>query len=710
MTGIRKKSSAASGKKGASKKSSPRGAANPKAAGAGTKGNVRTGGRGGSGKGGSGRGNGGGKRGGKSGGGRPRRNRLRLFLAALVWAGVAGVGLVGYLLWDMPDPVEVLAQASRRPTVTITADDGSVIEQSGDIYGSSLELSEMPKYLPEALLATEDRRFYDHPGIDPLGIARAMWTNIRAGTIREGGSTLTQQLAKNLFLTRERSLKRKAQEAVLALWLEHRLTKDQILTVYLNRVYLGAGTYGVDAAAHRYFNKSARDISLFEAAVLAGLPKAPSALNPLANPDGAERRADTVLQNMVEAGYISQAEADKAKGGHIKRVASGARGGNTRYFAEWVRARAADMIGGIDRDIVIETTLDPRQQQIADRDAGFIMKQAKGRNVGQLAFVAMRPDGAVTAMLGGSNWNETPFNRATQAKRQPGSAFKLFVYLAGLEAGLTPDSKIDDEAVTLKGWTPRNASRSHRGMVTLREGFARSINTVAVAVGEEAGRRKVVEAAHRLGITSPIQPLRAVALGVEEVSPLELTGAYAVVANGGFAVNPYAIKRIRTTGGLILFERSWDPAERMISAKHVAELNDLMSAVLAWGTGKRAQLHRPAGGKTGTTQDYRDAWFVGYTPDLVAGVWMGNDDATPMKSVYGGLYPADLWRSFMSEALKDAPVKPLPGVGNPAASGGWGREAEDAAVEEGQPGSGDIPVPPSSGGGARSLTDREPGR
>lgn len=579
----------------------------------------------------------------------------------MIWGFVLSAAVVGWFAWDMPDPDEALARDVRRPGVTILATDGTPLLKVGDLYGTPVKLTDLPVHVPHALLATEDRRFYSHPGIDPIGIARALYTNIVAGGVRQGGSTLTQQLAKNLFLSRDRTIRRKVQEALLAFWLEARYGKDRILEIYLNRIYLGAGAYGVDAAARRYFGKPATQVTLWQAAVLAGLPKAPSALNPFRAPGKAATRAREVLDDMVRAGFLSAAEAQAAKRDTVTTVPVDSAGAQTRWLAEWAVDRAADILGGVDRDILVETTLESNVQRAAEAAAARIGPEARARDASEMALVAMRPDGAVAALLGGADRRGSAFNRAVHGKRQPGSAFKLFVYLAAFEGGLTPDTKIDDRIAPIEGWSPRNAGAGYRGVVTLREGVARSINTVAVAAMETVGRDKVVDMARRMGITADLNPDPALALGVYEVSPMEMAGAYATLAAGGHAATPYVIRRVRDAAdGSVIYEREPGLGPRILSPGVVAMANDIFGASVAWGTSKAAALpDRPAAGKTGTTQDYRDAWFAGYTPQLTAVIWMGNDSGAPTDGVYGGLYPAQMWRAFMERALAGEVVMPL---------------------------------------------------
>ncbi|MCZ6860077.1 MAG: PBP1A family penicillin-binding protein, partial [Alphaproteobacteria bacterium] len=507
-----------------------------------------------------------------------------------------------------------------------------------------------------------DKRFYTHFGVDLQGLMRAIWVNIRQRRIREGGSTISQQLAKNLFLTPARTLRRKVQETLLALWLERKFTKDQILTIYLNRVYLGAGTYGVDAAARRYFGKPARQVSLYEAAMLAGLLKAPSRFNPGSSPTLAHKRAKLVLARMVNAGFITEKKAALA----VKRkhkLAAGLTGAGRYYFADWVLARAVDFIGDTNRDIVIVTTLNSRMQDIGEGQLErYLARFGVKLKVGQGALIALSPNGAVRAMIGGRDYRKSQFNRATQARRQPGSAFKPFVFLAAIEAGIKPTDRFMDAPIRIGRWRPRNYANRYYGRVTLRESLTRSLNSVAVRVSEKVGRGKVIRVARRLGIKSKLRSHPSIALGAAEVTMLELTGAYATLANKGMGVNPYGILEIRERSGRVLYRRRGSGLGRVIAHRHVANMNDVLRSVIVWGTGKNAKINRPAAGKTGTSQDFRDAWFIGYTPDLVVGVWVGNDGSKPMKGVTGGSLPSWIWKGFMVRALKGVPPKRLPGV------------------------------------------------
>src|SRR5271156_130382 len=593
------------------------------------------------------------------------RRASKLGLLVLLWMAIVGSVVLCYSALTLPDTGE-LTHAERRPSVTILASDGSLLTTYGDLFGQPLTLKEMSPYLPKAVVATEDRRFYSHFGVDPIGLVRAVFANLAAGHIVQGGSTITQQLAKNLFLTQERSLSRKIQETLLALWLEHRFSKNQILEIYLNRVYLGAGTYGVDAAAHRYFNKSARQATLYESAVIAGLLKAPTRFNPIHDSDKAATRTVQVLAKMVDAGVVTSSQAMTAlSGGTSLAVVPVTRPG-ARYFGDWVAEQLGDFADTGNRDLTVVTTLDPRMQTQAEAAIADVITREGGKMaVKEGALVAMSPDGAVRAMVGGRDYNGSQFNRATQAQRQPGSAFKPFVYLAGLEAGLQPSDQFVDEPGRIGNWQPRHYTGHYQGEMTLAEGLAQSVNTIAVQVAQRAGLRNVVAVAPRLGISSPLSPEVSLALGTNEVNLLELVSAYAPFANGGSGVWPHGITEIRDSDGTVVFHRTGSGAGRVMSPELAGTMNEMLSGVVGHGTGRDAALPRPAAGKTGTTQDYRDAWFIGYTADLVAGVWFGNDDDKPMNKVTGGSLPAQTWRQFMLAATQAMPVRALPDMSVP---------------------------------------------
>ncbi len=607
-------------------------------------------------------------------GGRTRRRRSGRSLIGRVlygsvllglWGLIAVAGLVAYHATQLP-PIDKLAVPKRPPNIAILAADGTLLANRGETGGRSVTIGELPAYLPRAFVAIEDRRFYAHHGIDPLGIARAAVRNLTSRGVQQGGSTLTQQLAKNLFLTQERTASRKIQEAILALWLEHRFTKDQIIELYLNRVYFGAGAYGVEAAAQRYFGKPARDVTIAEAATLAGLVQAPSRLAPNRNPEGARARAAMVLAAMTEEGFIRPDQQKLALDSPAKPVRR-AGAGSAQYAADLVMDVLDDFIGTVAEDISVVTTIQPGLQAAAER-AVVDELNAKGAKFGveQGAFVALRPDGAIRALVGGRNYADSQFNRATTARRQPGSAFKPFVYLAALERGLTPDTVREDSPVTVKGWAPENYSREYRGPVTLRDALALSLNTVAVRVCLEVGPQAVVGAARRLGIASSLKPNASIALGTSEVSPIELVGAFAAFANGGTGVIPYVIAEVRGPGGRSLYRRREGGLGRVIDPNVAGMMNAMMRETLLTGTARKAEIPGwEAAGKTGTSQDFRDAWFVGYTATLVAGVWLGNDDGTPTKKNSGGNLPVEIWSRFMRQALAGTEAAPLPG------SAGW---------------------------------------
>jgi penicillin-binding protein 1A len=593
-------------------------------------------------------------------GNKPRRSvagvLAKWVLVASIWAVAIGGGTMAFFALDLPD-VDAALNATRQPNVTLLAADGSEIAVFGDVYGIPAGIGDIPPSLVHAVLATEDRRFYGHFGLDPIGLARAMVANIRAGRIVQGGSTITQQVAKNLFLTPDRTIRRKIQEALLALWLERHFTKDQILTIYLNRVYFGAGTYGVAAAADKFFGVEPKRLSVYQSAMLAGLVKAPTRLNPESDAKAADARARTVLANMVAAGYLDEDDLRAVRRPSARSATRGRPSGIGRYFADWVLDQVPDFIGPAAGDITVATTLDPAMQRFAERIVAGTLAESGGKlDVGQGALVAMRPDGAVVAMVGGRDYADSQFNRAVQARRQPGSAFKPVVYLAGLEAGLTPEAVLVDESIRIGNWEPQNYKREFRGPVSVKEALANSINTVAVKVAEHAGRDKVASVARRLGFTSKIKPTPSLALGTSEVSLVELTAAYGTFANGGYGVWAYAVTEIRDRAGRVLYRRAGDGPGRVAAPEHVAAMNDMLAEVIETGTGKAARLASRAAGKTGTSQDFRDAWFIGYTPGLVAGVWVGNDSGAPMKNVSGGGLPATLWRRFMAEAGGSVPL------------------------------------------------------
>jgi penicillin-binding protein 1A len=624
-----------------------------------------------------------------------------------LWAVIAAVGVVVWVGAHLP-PIQSLEIPKRPPTIQIVGMDGSVLAQRGEMAGANVALKDLPPYLPKAFIAIEDRRFYSHYGVDPVGIARAAATNLLHRGVSQGGSTLTQQLAKNLFLTQERTLQRKLQEAELAIWLERKHSKSEILELYLNRVYFGSGAYGVEAAAQRYFGKSAKNVTLSEAAMLAGLVKSPSRLAPNRNPEGAEQRAKTVLTAMADAKFITDAQA-QASIGHPSYNVKPAGAGTVNYVADWIGEVLDDLVGQIDQNITVETTIDPKLQSVAE--AAIIDELAAKSvkfNVTQGALVAMTPEGAVRAMVGGRNYAESQYNRAVTARRQPGSAFKPFVYLTAIESGLTPETIRQDAPLDVKGWKPENYTHEYFGSVTLTQALAMSLNTVAVRLGLEVGPKNVVRTAHRLGISSKLDANASIALGTSEVSVVELVGAYAPFSNGGLGVSPHVVTKIRTDKGKVLYDHPADHLGQVIEPRHVAMMNAMMQETLISGTARKAEIPGwVAAGKTGTSQDFRDAWFIGYTAKLVTGVWLGNDDNSPTKKATGGGLPVEVWTRFMKAAHQGVPVASLPN-----AQVGWGlsnlMQASSQVSAPSAP-SGQAPVPLApvpSGGGYRPAPTR----
>ncbi len=539
---------------------------------------------------------------------------------------------------------------------------GVVFASFGDRYGDDLGLGQMSPWLPKAVVAIEDRRFYQHPGIDPIGIARALVQDLKAGHIVEGGSTISQQLAKLAFLSPERSFVRKAKEVLYAFWIEARFSKREILEAYLNRVYLGSGAYGVDAAARRYFGKPAGGLSLAEAAMLAGVIRAPSYFAPTRDLALAQKRAAVVLDAMVEEGLASHAQAAAALA-HPATVAAPKIQADSGYFADWVAAESRLYADPGQPRLEVRTTFDQKLQQAAEAAVAGVLAHAGSKGL-QAALVAMTPDGQVRAMLGGRSYAGSQFNRATQAERQPGSAFKLFVYLAALEAGLRPEDQISAAPLQIDGWRPRNDDDAYPPAITLTDAFAQSVNTAAVRLAEQVGHKPVLKMAGRLGITSSLHDQPSLALGSSEVRLIELTGAYASIANGGRLVWPEAILSIAGAKDAVLYQRRVVD-EPVLEPSVVREMRAMLEVTLERGTGRQAALRRFVAGKTGTSSDNRDAWFIGFTDDLVAGVWVGNDDGRPMPGVSGGTLPAQIFRDFILRAEGDLPFRPAPPPAKP---------------------------------------------
>ncbi len=640
------------------------------------------------------------KKGARGGGGGGKRRSLigRMTYWALVaglWVVIGGVGAVAYVGAHLP-PIQSLEIPKRPPSIQINDDAGKALARRGDQAGEIITLKELPPYVPKAFVAIEDRRFYEHYGVDPLGIGRALVANILHRGVAQGGSTLTQQLAKNLFLTQERTITRKLQEVMLAIWLERKFSKTQILELYLNRVYFGSGAYGIEQAALHYFGKSAKQLNVGEAAMLAGLVKSPTRLAPNRNYEAAAQRARMVLAAMTDLGFIT-ASNEKIAISKPPRVVAQSGNGAVNYVADWVTDVLNDVMGHVEEDVVVQTSIDSALQGSAERSLTeeLAAKGDKG-NVSQGALVAMTPDGAVRAMVGGRNYGESQFNRAVAAKRQPGSAFKAFVYLTAIEHGLTPNTVREDKPITVKGWSPENYTHEYFGPVTLTKALAMSLNTVSVRLTMEFTPMAVIRTAHRLGISSKLEPNASIALGTSEVSILEMVGAFAPFANGGYAVQPHVIERVTASNGKILYNRNDMQLGRIIEARYVAMMNQMMQETLTIGTAHKAALPGwPAAGKTGTSQDFRDAWFIGFTGHLVTGVWLGNDDNTPTKKVTGGGLPVDIWSRFMRDAHQGVPVIGLPGPPDTGLMSGLFGNSRAPAQAQPQA---DNPLPPAGVG------------
>ncbi len=592
---------------------------------------------------------------------------------AAVWSGWAAAGGVALIIaffffvtWGMPS-TDDLWEARQGQSITFLDRNGHVILREGAQNAPPVDLASLPAYVPQAFIAIEDRRFYHHLGVDFGGMMRASATNLRAGRVVQGGSTITQQLAKNLFLTNERSWRRKAQEIMLAFWLESRFQKDEILALYLSRVYFGAGAYGIEAAAERYFDRPARELTLLQSAMLAGLVKAPSRLNPASQDIAAARdRATVVLNEMVNMGYISAAERDAALQEELV-ISRRNPAGVLSYYRDWIDPLLSQVIGNQRDDFIVETTIDIAAQRAATEAVQTVLgEQGEARRVGQGAAVVMDDQGGVRAMVGGRDYEQSQFNRVTQARRQPGSSFKYFIYLAAMENGLTPWSIRDDAPITISipgqpDWTPGNYTNEFHGPVTLTSAFANSFNMVAIRVANEVGGDKVIDVARRLGITTPLANYHSLSLGAQEVNLLEMVGAYGAMASEGYRVEPHGIARIRRANNS---ETMWSwraqHRERVIEERPMRYMNLMMERVVQAGTGTRARMSSfQIGGKTGTGNDYRDAWFIGFTPGMVAGVWVGNDNFTETARVTGGSLPADIWARFMPVALRNTQSRPL---------------------------------------------------
>jgi penicillin-binding protein 1A len=578
-------------------------------------------------------------------------------LKPIVYAGVLGllalVVAVAVATAYLPSYGELTKRSDLGQMIRVRAANGQVLVSIGPSFGKWLTYDQIPPEMRAAMISTEDRRFRSHIGVDPLGIGRAIASAVTKNRRVSATSTITQQLARNIFLTNNRSFGRKIKEAILALALERKFSKDQILELYLNRVYFGGGAYGIDAASRKFFGHGADQLSLGEAAIIAGLVKAPSNYSPSADVEAARARSSVVLQTMARNGFISPADAAAVDPAQI-RIQQTTNNNSVRYFTDWALPQLDTLIDQTSEPIDVWTTLDPGMQVAADRAI-----QANAPKGAQGALVAMDRDGAVRAMVGGRDYVNSIYNRATQAERQPGSAFKLFVYLAALESGMKPTDTIVDEPVTIDGWSPRNSTRTNLGPVTLREAFSRSINTISAKIGQQVGFGTIADMARRFGITTPISTFPSMVLGASDVRLIDMTRAFASVANKGVAITPYAIRKVVAADGRQLYQRDQGEERVLVAPWVAAEMTDLLQSAVLSGTGRAAQIGRPVAGKTGTTTSNKDGWFIGFSSGLTTGVWMGRDDARPIAGLQGGTAPARAFHDFMTVAVAGRPVEPF---------------------------------------------------
>ena len=584
-----------------------------------------------------------------------RASTLIGILKGLAYAALLGllalVVAVAVATAYLPSYGELTRRADLGQMIRVRAANGQVLLSLGPSFGRWLPYEQIPAEMRAAIISTEDRRFRSHVGVDPIGIARALGSAVLKNRRVSATSTITQQLARNIFLTNNRSFVRKVKEAILALALERKFSKDQILELYLNRVYFGGGAYGIDAASRTFFGHSADHLSLGEAAIIAGLVKAPSNYSPTADVEAARNRSNVVLQTMVRNGFITPDAAGSIDPAKI-RIQQTTGNNSVRYFTDWALPQLETMIDETTDPIDVWTTLNPAMQVVADKAI-----RANAPSGAQGALVAVDRDGAVRAMVGGKDYVNSIYNRATQAERQPGSAFKLFVYLAALESGMKPTDTVVDEPVTIDGWTPRNASRSNLGPVTLREAFSRSINTISAKIGAQVGFSTIADMARRFGITTPVSTYPSMVLGSSDVRLIEMTQAFASVANNGVLVRPYGIRRVVTADGRLLYQHEADDGRVLVAPWVAAEMTDLLQSAVLSGTGRAAQIGRPVAGKTGTTTSNKDGWFIGFSSGLTTGVWMGRDDAKRVGGLQGGTAPARAFHDFMATAVANRPVE-----------------------------------------------------
>ena len=582
---------------------------------------------------------------------RPFATALKVAIYVALVGLLAMIVAVAVAYANLPSYSDLSKRSDLGQMIRVRAANGAVLVNIGPSFGQWLSYDQIPQEMRAAMIAVEDRRFRSHLGVDPVGVARAAKVRVDTGRWAQGGSTITQQLARNIFLTNSRTFGRKVKEAILALAIERKFSKNQILELYLNRVYFGGGAYGIDAASRRFFGHSARTLSLGEAAIIAGLVKAPSNYSPTADVEAARDRSRVVLQTMVTNGFVSPDRAAGVDAASIK-IQPTTKQNSVRYFTDWALPQLDTLIDESSDPIEVWTTLDPAMQSAGERAiAANTPANAQG------ALVAIDRDGAVRAMIGGRDYVDSIYNRATQAERQPGSAFKLFVYLAALESGMKPADTIVDEPVTIEGWTPRNSTRTNIGPVSLREAFARSINTVSAKIGAQLGFGTIADMARRFGISSNISTFPSMVLGTSDVRLIDMTRAFASVGNQGVSVTPYAIRKVVTAEGQLLYQKEKEEGRVLVAPWVAAEMTDLLQSAVLTGTGRAAQIGRPVAGKTGTTSSNKDGWFIGFSSGLTTGVWMGRDDARPIAGLQGGTAPARAFHDFMTTAVARRPVE-----------------------------------------------------
>ncbi len=569
---------------------------------------------------------------------------LKFFLIIFLIVSIICGGYIFYCWITLPD-ISKAIERTRLPATTILTESGQEIESYGGVYSEIVYAEDLPSYVRDAVISTEDRRFYSHFGFDFVSFGRAMVVNLIHRRYVQGGSTITQQVSKNLFLTPEKNIKRKVQELLMAFWLEKKFTKNQILTLYLNRVYMGAGTYGIEAASQKFFHKSSHDINMMEASILAGLLKAPARYNPISSKKRAVERATVVLQNMVDNRKITEKQKILALKMPIGNNKYNFDGG--KYFADWVYNEVNAYIGERDIDINVYTTLDGKLQKAAETILQQAVAANHKNNVTNGAIVVIDNSGAVKAMVGGISYRNSQFNRAVQALRQPGSSFKTFVYLAALEDGFEPDDTIEDKPIAIRKWKPENYDKRYYGKVSVKDAFRRSLNLATIDLSNRISKQKIIELAHKMGISTPINNAPSMPLGSFEVKIIDMAVAYSTIANGGFANWPYSINEIYSKDGYKIYERTSDEKNKIISDEAIENITSMLQSVIENGTGKKARLPFFAAGKTGTSQDYRDAWFAGFSRGYTAVVWVGNDNNSPMKNISGGTLPAEIWKKLM---------------------------------------------------------------